>query len=91
MFDSSKTGTSDMRNRQNMPSYFNFIYCEFINIRWIPIFVDFVGTGEPRFKCSTKYKFFKGMNIDIAKTTKLNIHEYVSFPQTTKIGTHENK
>ena len=33
------------------------------------------------------------MCADFGKTTKLNIHEYANFPQTTKIGTctHENK
>ena len=47
--------------------------------------------GNHEFKCSTKYKFSKGMHANFSKTTNLNILEYVRFSQSTKIGSHENK
>ena len=42
-------------------------------------------------KCSTNDKFSYGLYADNGKTTKSNIYEHVSFPQSTKISTHENK
>ena len=43
------------------------------------------------FRCLMNNAFSKGMNANCAKTTNLNIHEYASFLQSTKIGIHENK
>ena len=31
------------------------------------------------------------MYANFSKTTNVKIHEYASFPQSTEIGTHENK
>lgn len=43
------------------------------------------------FKCSTKYRFSKVTYADFAKTMNSNINEYASFPESTKIITHEKK
>ena len=46
------------KKREINKEYFSFgEYCGFIIIRWIPIFVDFVGTGEPRIQMFNENEF----------------------------------
>ena len=54
-------------------------------------FLGFIGTGEPPIQMITEVQISKEMYADFAKITNLNIHQYASFSQPLKIGTHENK
>ena len=67
----------------------NISYFEFINIRCIPIFRGFCGyTWTTNLNDQWVTNFLKEW---VPKPQKSNIHEYVGFPQTTKIDTYKKK
>ena len=66
-----------------------FMYCESIVVRWVPIFVEFVGLVNHGIWFPTKRKFSICMYDGVVESTNSRIHELIIFPLTTKIGIHE--
>ena len=60
-------------------------YCGFIKIRWIPIFVDFVCTGEPRIY------MFNEIQIFLRNVCRIYQNNELKYPRICKFSSiHEN-